>query len=677
MRRSRSGPTSPSTCRFNGMHRGRSRIINPPTLAGIHDEAGIEVTHRIDLLAIRKVDEQGSEVEVQGVTACWLLGRTGAGSHLTSRLAIPSSDPLAWCTRFEYAEPGSVIPVPTFRLQTFGAGPAQDFAIDAGTGLATLVAEQVRITSRRPFHLVPAPWVAAYGRTLTGSDLIDISVLDRSFGSTRPLPVKAYQLRIIGIGGEPPRIGIRGGTIDSTTELQHFENGVVEWSLTIVRQQAEYRMPLTVNGNERPVRLAAVGFVVDDLANVGSGTRTVLSPGKYRLRLEGQSHARKGSGSAVKNWTRIARDFEVVRPPLRPYIRFATFGDERIFGLQRPGWNPNPVGTGFGHYQDHIGLIRARVSYLSSIYDRLWFSSGDNVAPIPLRIQPARDGTLAGSRASQDWEIQTGVPPAREEELEAPLPREPGLRSARVYFSASGDGSDINLGKPLDVWSYRVASYPNPTAHLKPVDPALRWEFGPSGARSLALPPASPIPAGFTFAASPPARTKAGWPLPEAIAKLADIGNPRASLGCLQILEWAGAFLVRGSAQENVLNHPPAPELCLLRDSTASPVGLLLRTSEPCDWRRVEVCIVTGDLAAEHCRFSTRLAPLSDGCSCLMLLEADGVPMRVPSGYLAMELRFALGGPSLPRLTHATVPDRVTEVFSFSFLQPFGPAWPL
>src|SRR5690606_2360628 len=99
--------------------------------------------------------------------------------------------------------------------------------------------------------------------------------------------------------------------------------------------------------------------------------------------------------------------------------------------------------------------------------------------PTPVKVSPARDGTLAGSRGSQEWEIATGQAPMREEELMLPLPADPGLALARLYYSVGGDGTDIDLANPLDQWTYRISAYASPTAHLKPTLNALSWAYGP------------------------------------------------------------------------------------------------------------------------------------------------------------------------------------------------------
>lgn len=656
---------------------GPPAIVNPPSLAGEHEEGGIRVSHRISRIEIAKLDSDGNGVVLPSVSASWLLSKNGSGTMATTRLAIPCNDPLGWLNSFDYAQPDTVEPVERFVLQTFGGGHTETFALEPATHLARVNVELLVVESRSALVLINVPWAGEYGRILSGGSRYAISIVGPQPGGSTPLPVSEYEIRMIDGADREPSLALIGGMVTGATVVQRFADGSIEWSISISRQPSQYRKPIEISNGESGLSLVAVGYRLDGMFEADGGANTVLEPGRYQLRLEGESKASSRHGSQLKEWVPIVRDFEVVRPPLRPYLRFATFGDERIFGLIVPGWNPNPRGSGFGHYQDHLGVIRARVSYLSKIYNKLWISPREDLAPVPVQIAPARDGSLAGSRSSQEWEIATGQAPEREEELVLQLPSASGVALARVYFSVSGDGSDIRLEAPLDQWSYRVSAYSNSAAHLKPARDSLSWAYGPFGARRLHLPAGGTISAGFDFIASPAAKMKAGWALPAEVARLAKIRDACAGLGFLKLLEWAGVFHTAAAAEENVLTPPFVPELALLLDTAASPVGLMLQTSEPCDWRRVEAGIVVGDLGGDHVRFSARLAPSGDGCACILLLEAEGVPVRVSSGTLVLQIRFHLDRVGLPRLMRTADPSQPEEVFSVLFQQPYGPSWPL
>jgi hypothetical protein len=100
-----------------------------------------------------------------------------------------------------------------------------------------------------------------------------------------------------------------------------------------------------------------------------------------------------------------------------------------------------------------------------------------------------------------------------------------------------------------------------------------------------------------------------------------------------------------------------------------------MRTAEPCDWRRVEIVAVTGYADAAARRFAVRPLPSPDGCQCLMVLEADGVPVRVPRGDLLLRIRFKLEAEPLPRLTLEADPTRTFEEIVTTFVQPTGATW--
>ena len=91
--------------------------------------------------------------------------------------------------------------------------------------------------------------------------------------------------------------------------------------------------------------------------------KTILSPGKYRLTVEGKSSAEDTSGteklpSAIPvNW-RIEKVFGVRYPEsIRPYINYTTIGDNRIFSDKSNLWNPTMYGFGFPVYRLYQGVV--------------------------------------------------------------------------------------------------------------------------------------------------------------------------------------------------------------------------------------------------------------------------------------------------------------------------------
>ena len=204
------------------------------------------------------------------------------------------------------------------------------------------------------------------------------------------------------------------------------------------------------------------------------------------------------------------------------------------------GWNPNPRGSGFGHYP---GASRPRpvprrlpVRHLRSAL----VSTRDDLPLQPAAVVACREGTLAGSKGSQDWCIATGQAPPLEEEFTFQAPTDPGVNTLKVYFSEVGDGSDINRAQPLDEWSYRVSRYRNSIEHLNPSEGHPSRAFGPFGAMHIATPPAPPLPAGFDFPGSPAAQLRSGWALPSFVRSLSDLADPQSGLGFLRLAHWSG-----------------------------------------------------------------------------------------------------------------------------------------
>lgn len=74
-------------------------------------------------------------------------------------------------------------------------------------------------------------------------------------------------------------------------------------------------------------------------------------------------------------------------------------------------------------------------------------------------------------------------------------------------------------------------------------------------------------------------------------------------------------------------------------------------------------------------RFEIRIVPSPDGCSAALLLLADEVPIRVPSGRYAMQVVYAHRKGSLPSLVDLADPGRTASTVSFTFEQTLGRPW--
>jgi hypothetical protein len=143
----------------------------------------------------------------------------------------------------------------------------------------------------------------------------------------------------------------------------------------------------------------------------------------------------------------------------------------------------------------------------------------------------------------------------------------------------------------------------------------------------------------------------------------------------LRLFDWCGFFDAEvESPEERITSRPARPLADLLMDSTSRPIGLLLRTAEPVDWRRVEATLVQG-VANYDRRFGVRCFPSPDGCSAVLVALAGGLPVRLPQGHFGARIVFHYHLDDLPSLVDAGRPQEVAEIFTFTFDQIFGKPW--
>jgi hypothetical protein len=645
-------------------------IVN--SVSGALREAGIDVNHQFHTLVIERKDPlDGSYSALPDVRASWLLNASESGMRPSSRLAIPSNDPFGWLQHYGYRQSDAIDRIKQFRLQAFGAGPARAYEVSP-SGTANAQFGEIEISWGRAFWLIPVPWANGYARalnvqgaeitfsapTLTGRDAFDVDLCE---------------LRIVSSVYRPPQTYVRNGTAWAPKIVRLIGYGEAEWSILIERTANEAKLPLLIVDNERTNLIVAIGYRAAERVVSPVPDTQVLAPGHYRLRTKGETSAsfRGNTAPATGIWN-FAQEFEVVPPPLRPYLRYATLGDERIFGLDAGGWNPNPTGQGFGHYPSHLGQIRAGVGYLDKIYPTLFVSTDDASTEISVPVNDCRQGTLAGTRASQQWRTETGQPPSVEGEISFDVHEPAGLHRLTVRRIGT-DG--VTPGDVVDEWTYRVSSYKSAAAHLG-ISSVLGCAVGPFGSRGVPANPPAAIPADFDPDKVTAASINGSWTLPRLVSSFVGVGSAQAGLHFLQALEWCGIF----DAPSDSLGHgpfarPDNPDLCLVMDRAAAPFGLLIRTAEPCDWRRVELVAVTRFADPEARRLAIKVIPSPDGCQCLLIMFAEGIPVRVPKGDLLLRIRFKLEADGLPRLTLAADPAKKVEEVLTAFNQPLGAAW--
>lgn len=640
---------------------------NATAADGTQREGGIDVLHWVtDLRIVRLNEETGEETDVPGVRAAWLGLASGELIRRSSRLAIPCANPLSWLQSFEYASPGSAQPQLDSVFQTFGVGPNESISppvLDFG---------KLRLEGNNELLLWNLYRVKPYDRGIFSQALL-LSVSAGSHASNEFLAVRRYDLRVVASDEIPPKLHVSTGQVQ-TVKVRDLANGFVEWSAIVTRSAAEAKQPLqVVSGTERPFTLVAIGYEVDWTADVTWDHETVFAPGVYKLYLDGQtSTAVSGKAGPSTPWAGLVEQFRVVAPKnLRPYLRYATNGDERIFSAGMPVWNPNPLGIGFGHYKLHLGAVRSRVGYLSNIFPSVWVQAIEGAPPVECPVVDCSDGTIAGTTLSQEWDTTFNGPLMKEQEFTYPLPLDEGIHRMMISAVRSVSG-ELEL---VDEWSYRVSRFDLPSRHLEPRQPHLARAYGPFGTREIDSKPIAIDSAHLTGVDD--AKLQPGWALPSWIQE--DFGlTAKAGLTFLKIVEWSGHFRAPSPMHPQRLIVPAdQTELGLVFDNDERPAFLLWRTPEPLDWRRVELNIYHGNRDFFEQRFSTNLTPSPDGTSCLIALEAERVAVRIPAGLLALEVRFHYASAHLPTLINATDAAATQDQLTIAFTQPVGPLWPV
>jgi hypothetical protein len=112
-------------------------------------------------------------------------------------------------------------------------------------------------------------------------------------------------------------------------------------------------------------------------------------------------------------------------------------------------------------------------------------------------------------------------------------------------------------------------------------------------------------------------------------------------------------------------------------DRGETPATFLLRTPEPVDWRRVQLTAVLEEVVGggyNH-RFAVRIIPSPDGCAAVLLLLAEGIPVRTPRGRYALRIVFYHRLGMLPSLVDTANPGTINSIFTLTFEQTLGRSW--
>ncbi len=688
---------------------GTGKVINP--VEGWSVQGGWTVTSTLEELELTDLVRNA---KVAGVTAVWAAGPGGD----TPALHVLGDDPFGWLTpHLDVAASASTTVYPLLD-QWFGSGPAQLFD-----------------SPRRFGEMVIAPRPGQHGRLLAAP---------LAWLRMRMLQAPGARLSFSGPSGRP--IFVDELWLGVLCRGEEFRGMMLESKQTTQLGGGWYYAMINVNvgGGADAVDIPYDGSILwvryrHRPLPVQTPARVTLQPGHYELSLRGQTtgDAPEGfSDAAPVPWSAKQR-FWVEHPPsLRPYVRFSTVGDDRLFG-PKPGFDPTLPGVGFPAHRDYLPVVRFCVPYVRGMFPNLrleldYPDAADVVEDVPVVPNAAGESTLP--EAAIDWKTAHGgsVPP--DDEVVMTRAMVPGAASLRLsHVPAAGPEFE------LDSWGIQVSRFANAASHLAwpgtcltrsyrhdgPHDhPACETLAEPAWSASAAAligglrahdlhrfeldQPAEPV-AHSRFDASiagallhpvdwlggeMPAEYDAppgDWPLDASLAELAGPLDARAAQRFLLFLWRSG---VRLSAD------PAAPALAAVGDPVAAttveaicddqdrPLALWLRTPEPLDWRRVHVEMtlrhVNPDSGcptsyANRSTMALTVDPLpsSDGSGALLLARLSGTPTRLPRGEVTLKLRYEPAEPGLAKLRPRTPLPSGREAVTLAFLQPLGRTWPV
>lgn len=653
---------------FQQIPSGVSNAVNAAAGDGIYLEGGINVVHKVTQIRVEQINELTGEVKEIPVSSAWLAMADGASHRRSARLAVPCANPFAWLNAYDYATPGSTELSRDAVFQTFGSGPNEEIGNGSG-GVAVLRFGRLMLSAPRLF-LRNFYRVKPYDRAIF-VQRITLSVEKEPDRTGSLLAVHSFDLRFVGLS--PPRVGGPEFSGIVTTRVRELNCGYSEWSVIILRTDTTAKAPLECFArDEQPFTLVAVGYEIDWTDDFAGGDETIFQPGVYELTLKGTSDASwAGHPAETTNWIGLKERFRVIAPKnLRPYLRYATNGDERLFSRPKPSWNPNPYGLGFGHYKDHVGVSRSKVGYLSKIFPSVYVSTRDNEALVEAKVVECSEHTIAGSNLTKEWEAAYGGTLVTEEEFVYGLPRIAGEYRFSVFAVRS-------LGctpEKIDEWAYRVSRYHRPSEHLLPALGGIVRAYGSFGTKFVKP---APLPINQSELSSlVDAKLAPGWGLPGWIQRETGIGL-NSGLTFLRMAEWSGLFKAPPPFHsEKIVVPPDDSELCLLCDTDPRPAGLILRTPEPVDWRRAKIAVYRRGINGWDQRFDAKLTPSADGTSCMISLLAEGVAVRVPAGDLAIDVTFLYVCDGLPSLIDGADRSLKSDKLLFAFSQPLGLTWP-
>ena len=441
--------------------------------------------------------------------------------------------------------------------------------------------------------------------------------------------------------------------------------------------------------------------------------------------------------SKTVNW-HLKQDFGVKYPEtVRPYVKYSTIGDSRLF-LTMPvppppdpsAWNPTMPGIGFPFYRKYLPIVRFVVPYMGAIFPKIKMHLIFEKDPLDVvdDIQPQAnpDGDSSLPSQSQDWIIAAGgsVKPDEELVFTQDLPHG-GMAKAVLSFAIAAEEET-----KLDDWSCYLSRFESFKKHLTWPDAYLQVYYDSAGKHTVpTCPSLFPVPVhkrkkkGNRIDSLPQEKTpekatatdftsiftaslgQSGpiEPYPEEVTSVPlDWSLPTSLTENMQPFDQqTSARFARFALETEVrFNEGEGDKLDGINDTVDDstieavvdaqrrPIVLWLRTPEPVDWRRVTAALTikhvnqTGNCPtgyARRCPMSLTVAvlPSPDASSAFLIGSFAGTPTCLPRGEYDLRLSFDPNTPNLEKLRPGASVGSVPEQVNLKFIQPFGLDWPL
>ena len=342
---------------------GTGKILGEPV--GPENNGGYEVEH---LLTELQIFDLTNDAEIENVEAVWAEAPDGT----SGQLHVLAQDPYSWLFWSKELTDSLSVPPPEITLQRFGIGVNETLTSERRFGdLRVQPQPEAELTNTFSFILPTRTISADSLRIAFDGGPVDRVVLyvmqpravnSALLGGALRVTADDQVLALHQIGFEQLSQGVYLIAIEATVPA-----GLALEEITIETQPV-------AGGPSASLYLYAVFFRKALQPVGGCQERVILNPGRYRLHIAGETSAESLhdlSNPEPIPWE-LTREFQIAYPlSLRPYLKYTTVGDSRIFRNDSAGRNPTLYAIGFPAYRAYLPVLRFLVPYVSRIFETL------------------------------------------------------------------------------------------------------------------------------------------------------------------------------------------------------------------------------------------------------------------------------------------------------------------